>query len=44
MTSEDFGFFSQKYPSTFFRFGVKVNQIAIRADYTVLLLKLMKKL
>ena len=23
MTSEDFGFFSQKYPSTFFRFGVK---------------------
>jgi amidohydrolase len=23
MTSEDFGFFTQKYPSTFFRFGVK---------------------
>jgi hippurate hydrolase len=23
MTSEDFGFFSQKYPSTFYRFGVK---------------------
>jgi hippurate hydrolase len=23
MTSEDFGFFSQKYPSVFFRFGVK---------------------
>ena len=23
MTSEDFGFFSQKYPCTFFRFGVK---------------------
>ena len=23
MTSEDFGFFNQKYPSTFFRFGVK---------------------
>ena len=28
MTSEDFGFFSQKYPSTFYRFGVrgKTNQ------------------
>jgi hippurate hydrolase len=23
MTSEDFGFFTQKYPSTFYRFGVK---------------------
>lgn len=23
MTSEDFGFFSQKYPSTFYRFGVR---------------------
>lgn len=23
MTSEDFGFFTQKYPATFFRFGVK---------------------
>lgn len=23
MTAEDFGFFSQKYPSTFYRFGVK---------------------
>ena len=23
MTSEDFGFFTQKYPCTFFRFGVK---------------------
>ena len=25
MTSEDFGFFSQAYPSTFFRFGVRGN-------------------
>lgn len=25
MTSEDFGFFSQKYPSCFYRFGVKGN-------------------
>ncbi|MDR1585202.1 MAG: amidohydrolase [Prevotellaceae bacterium] len=25
MTSEDFGFFSQKYPSTFYRFGVRGN-------------------
>ena len=23
MTGEDFAFFTQKYPSTFFRFGVK---------------------
>jgi len=23
MTSEDFGFFTQKYPCTFYRFGVK---------------------
>jgi len=27
MTSEDFGFFSQQYPSTFYRFGVKGKQI-----------------
>lgn len=26
MTSEDFGFFSQQYPSTFYRFGVKGKQ------------------
>lgn len=26
MTSEDFGFFSQRYPSTFYRFGVKGKQ------------------
>ena len=26
MTSEDFGFFSQQYPSTFYRFGVKGTQ------------------
>mgnify|MGYP000913142695 CR=1 FL=1 len=25
MTSEDFGFFSQNYPSCFYRFGVKGN-------------------
>ncbi|MDR2475793.1 MAG: amidohydrolase, partial [Bacteroidales bacterium] len=25
MTSEDFGFFSEKYPSTFYRFGIKSN-------------------
>jgi hippurate hydrolase len=23
MTSEDFGFFTQKYPSCFYRFGIK---------------------
>ena len=23
MTSEDFSFFSQKYPATFYRFGIK---------------------
>lgn len=27
MTSEDFGFFSQKYPSTFYRFGVQGQQL-----------------
>lgn len=27
MTSEDFGFFSQKYPSTFYRFGVRGKQV-----------------
>lgn len=26
MTAEDFGFFSQRYPSTFYRFGVKGKQ------------------
>ncbi len=28
MTSEDFGFFSQAYPATFYRFGVIGNQIS----------------
>ncbi|GAB6013213.1 M20 metallopeptidase family protein [Viscerimonas tarda] len=27
MTSEDFGFFSQQYPSTFYRFGVQGKQL-----------------
>ncbi|SHE34610.1 M20 metallopeptidase family protein [Dysgonomonas macrotermitis] len=27
MTSEDFGFFSQQYPSTFYRYGIKGDQL-----------------
>ena len=32
MTSEDFGFFSQQYPCTFYRFGIKSDENASTGD------------